>query len=388
MGRRIRVCQVLNRYSVGGAEMVALDIARGLDRDRFESLAVSVIEPRGPEMPEMQRRFVAAGVPAHALHHGSFRDPRTILDMVRFFRAQRPDIIHGHQRFSDYWSCRLGRWAGVPHRIWTRHSVYRDMNRSQIGRYQSLAPNTPAIIAVSDAVRQNCIDTEGMPADRLRTIVNGIDTDRFSPQPAEVRQAVRASLGVTDDELLLLFVGRLSHEKAPEAFPALVARLKARGLTVQGFICGKGPAETSVMEAAKNTPVTLLGLRSDIPGLLSAADLLVSTSRIEGLPLNIMEAMSTGTAFVGPDIDQVLQLIEKEPDLTAGVYRRPPDVGPIPDQLLDHWADTVEARLGDPESLARACHAGRDVIRSRFSLERMVASYSDVYEDVVARRKH
>lgn len=386
MARRIKVCQVLNRYSVGGAEMVALEVARGLDTDRFESLAVAVIEPRQQEEPEMRRRFRESGIHAHALYHESFRDPRTILDLIRFFRRQQPDIIHCHQRFSDYWACRVGRWAGVPHRLWTRHSVYRDMDARQINRYRNAARHTPFVLAVSDAVRRNCLETEGLPAPKVRTLVNGIDTSRFAPRPSSVRCQMRAELGVANHEHLLLFVGRLSHEKTPEAFPALVAILRERGLPVRGYVCGTGPLEEQVTAAATKAGVIMLGLRRDIPDLLAACDLLVSTSRIEGLPLNIMEAMAAGRPFVGPDLDQVLQLVDGDADLAAGVYPRPPDVVPAPDELLAQWADITAARLTDADSLMRAAARGREVIIRRFSLERMIAAHDELYTEIVQRR--
>lgn len=384
MPRRIRVCQILNRFVVGGAEMVALDVASGLDPDRFESLVVAVLETTADGEPEMRRRFREAGVATHALRRRSFRDPRAIIDLFRCFRRLRPDIVHGHQRFSDLWACRVGRWAGVPRCIWTRHSVYRDMNSRQIHRYRSLAARTPLVLAVSDAVRRNCIEVEGLSPERVHTIVNGIDVERFRPRPGPERAAMRAVLGVADAEFLILFVGRLSLEKAPEAFPRLVAGLRERGLPVRGFVCGAGPQEELVRAAARGAPVSLLGVRNDVPELLAASDLLVSTSRIEGLPLNIMEAMAAGTAFVGPDLDQVLQLVAGEPDLEAGVYRQPPAHGDVSATLIDEWVGVAAGRLVDDEGRRRAGARGRAVIVQRFSRERMIQAHEQVYAELAA----
>lgn len=383
MPSRIKVCQVLNRFSVGGAEMVALDVASGLDPERFESLVVAALEPAADGEPEMRRRFREAGVDTHAVRRRSFRDPRAIADLLRFFRSHRPHIVHGHQRFSDLWACRIGRWAGVPQRIWTRHSVYRDMSPSQIRRYRTLAGHAPVVLAVSDAVRRNCIEVEGLPPDRVRTLVNGIDTRRFRPRPGYERTRTREALGVADDQYLLLFVGRLSHEKSPEAFPRLVAGLHRKGLPVRGFVCGTGPREEHVRKVAQGTPVSLLGVRRDVPALLAAADLLVSTSHVEGLPLNIMEAMAAGTPFVGPDLDQVLQLVASEPDLAAGVYPRPPTPGEVPEALIARWVEVAAARLGDATARRRAGVRGRAVIEQRFSLERMIRAHEETYTEIL-----
>ncbi len=384
MTARIKVCQVLSDFVVGGAEVVALDVAKELDPERFESLAVAVLEPRGKNEPEMRRRFRDAGVATYALHHRSFRNPLALCDMVRFFRRHRPLIIHGHKRFSDYWSCRAGRWAGVPHRIWTRHSVYLDMNPRHLRRYRSLAPQTPVILAVSDAVRENCITTEGLPADKVRTVVNGVDTNRFMPRPRNARIAKRVELDLNDREEMLLQVGRPTVEKAPEAFIGMVRRLRERGRPVRGFLCGTGALMESLRADAARSGVNLLGVRRDIPELLDAADLVVSTSRVEGLPLSLMETMAAGAAFVGPDLPQVMQLVAGEPDLVRGIYPRPPRHGNVPAALLEQWTDRAELLLDDRNLRARCGERGRTVIRERYSLERMVQAHEQIYTEIVA----
>ncbi len=384
--RKIRVCQVLNAYQVGGAETVALDLARGLDPDQFESLAVSVIEPWYSEEPEMLRRFRAAGVPAHVLHHQQFRDPRTLWDLVRFFHHVRPDIVHSHNRFADLWASRCARWARVPFRIWTRHLVYLDMSPRQLARYRKLAASTPLVIAVSNAVARHCIDTEGWPQDKIRTVVNGIDTDRFRPSSDAERNAKRAELGLGPHEFFLLFVGRLTDQKQPGSFLTLVKVLRERGLPVRGFLCGHGDLEASLVPfCTSGSGLTMLGLRADIPGLLGACDLFVSTSRNEGLPLNIMEAMATGTAFVGPDLDQVVQLVEANSELASGLFQRPPLDKPPDLNQIKGWADLVTARLADPALRLRCGMIGRAVIRKNFSLHRMVHEHEDIYRTLIAR---
>jgi glycosyltransferase involved in cell wall biosynthesis len=381
---KIKVCQVLNTYQVGGAETVALDVARSLDPSLFESIAVAVIEPRANGEPEMQRRFRDGGVSAHALYHRSFRDPRTLWDMARFFRRHRPHIVHGHNRFADYWACRTAKWAGVPHRIWTRHSVYRDMRPHQLSRYRDLATQTPVILAVSDAVRWNCIATEGLPPDKVRTVVNGIDTLRFRPVTAAERGAKRQELGLEHEDLMLLFVGRLSLPKAPDAFVSLIQVLRERGLPVRGFICGHGELAPDLAgRCTAGTGTTLLGVRPDIPGLLGACDLFVSTSRNEGLPLNIMEAMAAGAPFVAPDLEQIIQLASDVSELASGLYRRPPPSGPVPEQWIADWADLTTARLANADLRRRCGELGRAIIEERFSLHRMVREYEDVYRSLI-----
>ena len=382
--RRIKVCQVLNAYRVGGAETVALDVARGLDPARFASMAVAVIEPRQPGEPAMRARFQRAGIPAHALHHRSFRHPTTLAHLAWFLARHRPDIIHSHNRFADYWACRVGGLVGIRHRLWTRHSVYGDMSDRQIARYRQAARQAPVVLAVSEAVRRNCIEVEGLPEQKVQMVANGIDTERFRPRAADTVLATRRALGLAAGEQMLLQVGRLIPEKAPAAFVALVRDLRGRGRSVRGFLCGDGPLAGTLAAFAPEAGVSLLGQREDVPELLAAADLVVSTSRVEGMPLNLMEAMAAGAAFVGPDLDQVVQLVGAIPELASGLFPAPPRHGEVATSLIASWADLAERRLAD-EALRHRCGAlGRRLMEEHYSVQTMVAAHAAVYERLMA----
>ncbi|NTV03830.1 glycosyltransferase, partial [bacterium] len=307
MGSRIRVCYVLNAFAVGGAETVALDLARSLDPERYDVTVLAVQEPRQPAEPEMRRRFREAGVKTEALHLRSLRNPLALLAFWRCLRRGHYDVVHGHNRPSDGWAVRVGGWAGVPARLWTRHLVYRDLTPVQRRRYRAMSLQAGVVLAVSDAVRRACIEVEGLAPQRVRTLVNGIDLERYRPLTPAAVAAKRAELGLCEGELACLFVGRLSEQKAPDAFVRLVWSLRRRGVPARGFVCGGGGLADSLraMIDAGEPGVELLGFRSDVPALLSACDLFVSTSRNEGLPLNVMEAMAAGAAVAAPDLDQI-----------------------------------------------------------------------------------
>ena len=114
----------------------------------------------------------------------------------------------------------------------------------------------------------------------------------------------------------------------------------------------------------------ILGRRSDIPELLGAADLFVSTSRNEGLPLNVMEAMAAGTPFVASGIAQIRELVAGDADLKGHLYEQPPLVGPV---------------LGAPDNLGGLGMRGRQIIGRDFSLTRLVNNYEQLYRQACGR---
>jgi len=383
---RIKVCQVINSYHVGGAETVALNLARGLDPERYESLVVAVAEPRTDGAPEMLRRFQDAGVPAYRLYHQRYGSLAALWDMFRFFRRHRPDIVHGHNRPTDAWAYKIGKLAGVPHRMWTRHLVYDQMRPRLLRRYRSLGREVPVVAAVSDAVREHSIGFEHMEADRIRVIVNGIDTERFRPLTDDERLAKRQELGLAPHELMLLQVGRLAEQKAPQAFLSLIDELRSRDPRVWGFLCGTGPLAGELEPRADEAGVTMLGLRNDVPELLGAADLVVSCSRVEGLPLNIMEAMAAGAPFVGPGLDQIRQLISTDERLSRGLYTPPPTTGEVPAERIAEWAEVTAGILADADWLETCRGRGPEIIGTLYSLRSMIEAYEQVYRELATGR--
>lgn len=385
--KKIRICHTLNTFEIGGAETVALDLARSHDADRFEVEVAAFIEGSGTGTSAMRTRFEAAGVRTFAIDQPRYKSPLALLRIARFLRSRRYDIIHGHNRGSDYWGARIGEMVGIPHRFWTRHLVYQDFTPKQIRRYRTLAGTVDGVIAVSESVRSACLETEGIPAGKVTTIVNGIDTDKYAPLDLATRRRVREGLGLHPDQRMLLFVGRFNSQKAPDLFIRAVAKVASHGQPVRGFLCGYGPMEDELRRLAAATPdsVTILGMRSDIPDLLGACDLFVSTSRNEGLPLNLMEAMASACEFLAPDISQVRELTGGDVRLEARLAPAPEPDTPLTDEMVTAWADAVERfavpRLED-ELVGTV---GRDVIARNFSLRSMVSRYEELYLQAMAR---
>jgi len=377
---------VINRLVVGGAETVALDVARSLDPERFQTRILATAEPAAGPMSEMRRRCEESGVPVTSMGLTSYADPRSLWKLTRFFKKHACDVVHGHSRFADLWAARTAAWARVPAIYWTRHLVYDDMSAHQIQRYRSASSKVRRIFAVSETVRRYCLETEGIPANKVQTLVNGIDTQRFRPLTSEAREAKRRSLGLKDDDLMLLFVGRMADQKAPEAFIRAVTGLSAPGRRIVSFICGAGPREEEIrnVAAAATAEVRHLGLRKDIPEMLASADLFVSTSRSEGLPLNVMEAMACGTAIVAPGLSQIRELMDDSMQRDC-LYQTLPETGYVPEGVTSACRQRMATLLNAPETRRSLGTRGRERIVNDFSLSAHVSKQAEIYASDLAR---
>lgn len=379
---RIRLCYTLNSFDLGGAESVALDLARNHDRSRFDVEVAALIEPTRSAPSEMRERFHAAGVRTHAIVQGGFRSPAALMRIFSYLQRGHFDIVHGHNRGSDYWGARLAPLAGIRAVAWTRHSTYDDMSRRQAARYRGLVRRGARVVAVSKAVAGSCVEGDGLPEDAVETIVNGVDLERFRPRSAAERLAVRSALGLSADQLMVLFVARFMDLKAPESFVDLARRLHERDGRVRAFMCGYGPLDQRVRLLADATggAVTVLGLRRDVPELLAACDLFVSTSRVEGLPLNVMEAMACGAPFVAPAIPQIVELVGDRQLLASHLVEPLPAPGSDPGPIIADWSEMAGCLLGDLGKRQAAGACGRQAMVEDYSVERMTRHYEEFFE--------
>ncbi|MFP3727376.1 glycosyltransferase family 4 protein [Priestia filamentosa] len=133
----------------------------------------------------------------------------------------------------------------------------------------------------------------------------GIDLDRFTPQNDEVKRKLRREYGYKDNDLILMYAAELSHRKHQDLLINVVSKLKNKFPNIKLLLAGTGDLELQYKKQVENldlnTNVDFLGYRKDINKLMLLADIAVSSSRQEGLPVNIMEAMATGLPLVVTD---------------------------------------------------------------------------------------
>ncbi|WP_213819032.1 glycosyltransferase family 4 protein [Garciella nitratireducens] len=133
----------------------------------------------------------------------------------------------------------------------------------------------------------------------------GIDLNKFKPQTPQKKKELRKPYGYNENDFILICIGELNHNKHQDLLINAVNVLKKKIPNVKLLLVGSG----NLMEQYKNQVkklnleryIEFLGYRSDVPNLLSISDILVSASRREGLPVNVMEAMATGLPLVVTD---------------------------------------------------------------------------------------
>jgi glycosyltransferase involved in cell wall biosynthesis len=324
------------------------------------------------------------GIAHHPLRHATRavavgHDAAASVELYRLFRRLRPDIVHTHNPKPGVYGRLAARAARVPLVVNTQHGLYaqptdRLARRAPVYALERLAAACSHVELVQNSEDLETLARLGVPREKLRLLGNGIDLDRFRPQPPEVRKEVRAELGIDDDRVVVGAVGRLVWEKGyAELFTAarrLLARRSDLAVVVAGpFDADKGdpltPADVAAAEAAG---VRFLGLRADPERLYAAFDLYVLASHREGFPRSAMEAAASGLPVVATDVRGCWEVVDHERTGLLVPARHPAALEAAIDRLASDFA--ARWRFGQ---------AGAAKARAEFDQERVIARTLDAY---------
>ena len=339
--------------------------ARGIDA-RF--LGLDVPETDAPRLYE---RLDELGVPHRSVLCGSDVSPRMARDVVRAVRAERPDLLHTHLVHADVYGAVAAAATRTPY-LSTRHND----DRYLLGPFRYVdrffARRARRLIAISDAVRA-FLERAGHDPAKLLTIRYGLD--ELPPAPSV---PTPAAAGIPPDVPLALAVGRLIEQKDHATLLRAFALVREQVPEARLAILGSGPLEAEtralVSSLGLDGAVTLPG-RTEIRDWLDRADVFVHTSRWEGFGIVLLEAMLASLPVVATRISAVPEIVV---DGETGLLVDAADVEGVARELL--------ALLTDLERRQRLGEAGRERVRTEFSVARMTDRTIAVYDDALTSR--
>lgn len=309
MPRPIRVLYVSDSLEVGGAERYLAALLRRLPRDRFRPAAAA---PPGPALD-----LLSGLVPARALPRvTTLRRPLAFLGLLAFFLRSRARLIHFN--LVDSWSCAAAilaaRIASGARLVATAHLPTTPLP----GRFPLRARLAPGlldrVIALSEEHRPILVNRDRVPPGRIRVVPNGVDLARFGA-PGE-RGAARRALGLPEGVPLVVTVGRMTDQKRTSLLLRAVARARCSGAELGVALVGDGPLRPRLERQARRLGLAghawFLGERDDVPQALAAADFFALSSRFEGHPLSLLEAMAAGLPCVAPELPGMRDLVVPE----------------------------------------------------------------------------
>lgn len=356
------IVHVLSSFGVGGQERVALDLAIGQKARGHHVVAISLAPPPDGAMVDEFREHGITAVRV-AKRHGF--DLTLVPRLARALRRHRADVVHTHNPLPLIYGAPAARLAGAA-AIHTKHGLNPGSRGQRVVR-RAAAQLAHAFVAVSETTFDQAKAQRDAPLARMHTIANGIRLDRYHPD-SEARAAARVELGL-GDAWVVGTVGRLDTYKNQAMLVRAVAPLLSSDFRL--VIVGDGPArgevEAEVAKLREPRWVVMTGRRMDVPRLIPAFDVFALSSKTEGLPLVVPEAMAAGLPIVTTSVGGLPHVVD---DGKTGLLV-PVEEGALRDAL---------AKLAGERQLARTMgERARETALDRYSADRMVEAYLDLY---------
>jgi glycosyltransferase involved in cell wall biosynthesis len=367
--RLLFLCPDMHR---GGAERHWASLIPALARRGAEVRLVCLYD-EGPVFGEV----AAAGVPAVCLGLSGPADARGLRGVLAEARG-RPGAVVTRTVSPQLLGQAIARRAGAVH-VFNEHTPLTpagellEMSPRQRLLTRAVAPRVDRVIQVSERQAAPLVRL-GYRRERIVTVPNGV-FDAGSERSVD-RAAVRASLGLGDDEFAVLHVANLRPEKGGAAFVEAVARARSEGTTgLRGLIAGDGPERERLERLASEAGgVRLLGSRGDVADLMAACDAVALLSEAEALPMSILEAMALARPVVTTDVGGSAEAVS---DGETGIVVSPADTAAA--------AAALATLAGDPARASEMGEAGRTRQRERYDGEAMVEGYWRALEEVATR---
>jgi len=372
-----RVAFTIGSLGIGGAERHVVELANHLARRGFAAHVIC-FRSGGPFEGQLDRR-----VETLVLNKRAGNDPLLVARLARVLRSRGVQILHSLNWGTYLESVLAAKVSGVPVRIHAQRGMERGnfegiSNFRRRARYLSMrfgANAVARIITVSQEIRRWVVEEWKAPPEKVLLIPNGVPLPTWTARPEE-RARLRRELGLGEESLLVLAVGRLSPVKNYPLLLRAAAELARMAPLARVLIARDGPERPALEEMRRELRleerVFFLGWRRDVRELLSMVDLYVLSSRSEGSPQALLEAMAAGLPTVATAVGGCEEIVVHG---RTGLLVPPDDAHGLALALASLLDDRRGRRAMGEESRSR--------VRSRYSSSAMLDTYESLYQGLL-----
>ena len=394
----VKIAQVISRLCIGGTPVAVILMTEALLHDGFSTILLAGEVTAGEA--SMEEFAFARGVELVRVRNLSQRaslwgDLKALLELRQLFRRERPVIVHTHTAKAGALGRIAARLAGVPICVHTFHGHVFRGHFSQIKSHIYLAVErllarwTDCLVAVSESQGRELTERYRVaPARKLVTIPVRFDMERYLNVSAH-RELIRELAGCSSDTPLIGWVGRMAAVKHPELFVD-VARLTSQISPKARFVMAgdgelRATVENRLNEMGLSSAVTRIGWQTDLSDFYADIDLLVLTSRHEGTPLALLEAMASGKPFVTTDVGGIRDLMAGTPRVEDGfqVFRN----GILANSSASSLTAAIQYLLNRPTEAFEMGLAGRSFVSQMFAADRVAGHMERLYVRLL-QQKH
>jgi len=372
----MKVLQLINTLSTGGAEMHLLTLCRYLKRQNVE-IVVACLREHVKNSRSLRLDFEEEDIRVINLQVDSRYNSLFLGRITRVLREERPDILHTHLPRADF----AGAFARVFHSglVWvcSVHAIYSEdwSGRWSLPLFNLLWRRADIMLCISHAVREWLVG-RGVPQDKARVIHYGIEPEKFS----EPRVNLREQWGLNDNAVVGS-IGRLEprkgHDLLIQAMPELCMRVPSARLLIAGHDpCGYGVTLRRLIDRlGLGEKVRLVGFQTDVVSFLNALDVFAFASSSEGFGQVVIEAMAAGKPVITSKIAPLTEIVA---DGETGLL--------VESGSPQSFASAIAQLLIDPMERHRMGARGRERVTKCFTAERMTQETLLLYENLLGQK--
>ncbi len=389
-----RVLRVITRLNIGGPSIQAIALtARLAARGHTTRLLHGRLGPGEGDM-----RYLAASdaslsyLPALGRAIAPASDLRALMQIYGELKRFRPTIVHTHMAKAGL----LGRLAAFAYNL-TRgdrprakvvHTYHGHVLEGYFGRTQTaifialeriLARVSDTIVAISPAIHRDLLNDYRIGrAGQYRVIALGFDLAPFASIDDNARRRARQELEIDSQAAVMTTVGRFTQIKQHDFYLDVAQRVVSRHENTVILLVGDGELRDDLEAKAARLGLTrqvrFLGWRRDLATIYAATDIFALTSRNEGTPVALIEAMASGVPGVSTDVGGVGDVIV---DATMGIR--------VPLDDVNAFADAVLRLIDQPAERSAIGTRGRQHVLERFDIERLTNDIERLYRELLTR---
>ena len=375
----IKVLQLLYEPRHSGQAIHVLSLVEHLNREKYEFM-VACPSDNTRTIEALER----AGVTVLPLRMRKLNNVAPAIELTRFLRKEKAQILHVHSQAAGIWGRLTAPLAGVPAVIYTPHTIefkgagaaplWLPLHRVYDLLERTLASVTDVVISVNETDRRRLVERGFASPDKIVTIPNGIDPQRFERQINA--EAKKRELGLPPASPLVAQIGRLNQQKEARYFLEAASLVAKRYPQTVFLLVGEGPLRGDLEARAKRLglgdKVRFLGWRDDVPEILACLGVFVLASLWEGLPYTLLEAMAARVPVVATAVGGNREAIM---DRETGFLVSPRNATAL--------AQATIKLLGDRALAKEMGEKGRRRVVERFSLETMITKTEAVYDALI-----
>lgn len=368
----IHVLHVQESLEPGGLENGVVNLANGLEPGRFRTTICCL-----KRVGELAGRISNPQVAIVDLGQGPGKRPGLWFSLRTLIRDLEVDVVHTHNFYSGFYGVPAAFWSGRPVAIvHGEHGMLQHEPKRRLLLARLIYSLADTVLSVARD-QERILRQLGIPAAKVRTILNGVDLGRFTAAAGEVPdEPLPAWAG---RGAVIGAVGRLSPEKGHRnllnAFALLAATRPEARLVLVGDGPARGELERLAHQKGMSDRVHFLGMRTDVERIYPLFNVFVLPSLSEGMPNALLEAMSAGLPIVATAVGEVADVVGED----AAVLVAPGSV----QELVDAIAELLDRG----ERAAALGSAARRCVEKRFSLAAMIGHYEELYRSRVAQKR-